>query len=341
MTEPGGDLAAMLSCLGLGACGGGVPVHGVAFVDATRSPPVMYAAVRAQLVRTSVVFAGLLEDVPAVGGDTADGPLFVVCAPGSEPSGLRRLPLPAPAGFHRLLPYLSTGDEAKLRALGAQPAPLSPDDACAALANASFLGVDAAAVMLLLTEVLAPLWPDLAGAANFRPELVSPDVLAPLLRVLEERFFASPSAMAQAVLTWAHRGGWGAEQGAALRKLLDDTVGPVADRSSDYALAVAQTPVSSELLDAALPAAEARKRMLDLAARLQVAEQRVQELTPVWCKKCQRNVPSVDYYGSENMCGRREHTGSYLVGRGWTCCNTLHKFTSGCGEKTFHRHTDP
>ena len=347
MADPGGgDLAAVLSCFAQGAQGGDARGHiSVVFVDSTRSPPAVYAAGREQLACTSVFFAGLFEDVPAQGGDgarsdaNATGP-FAVCAAGAEPSGLRRLPLPAPAAFHSLLPYLNTGDEAKLRALGAQPAPLSCDDACAVLANASFLGLPAPAVDCIMADVLAPRWPDLAEAANFRPELVSQDALSLLMRVLAERGAASDLSKAQGVLKWAHRGGWGAEQSAQLRQLLD-AVGPTAALSTDDGLALAKTPVSNELLDVALPAAELRQRMLQLGTMLRYAAFRVKELTPVWCVHCQREVPLKEYESKEPKCRRRVHVGKYRVNRGWSCCNTLHKFTVGCSPERFYLHTAP
>ena len=75
-----------------------------------------HSSYRRVVACTSVYFAGLFEDVDAQGGNgarsDATGP-FAVCAAGSEPSGLRRLPVPVPAAFHSLLPYLNTGDEAR------------------------------------------------------------------------------------------------------------------------------------------------------------------------------------------------------------------------------------
>jgi hypothetical protein len=344
---PGADLAAVLAGLALAALPADARRDGadVVFVDSTRAPLAVHAADRARLARASVFFAGLFA--AADGGDACEAPgaaavaVFAVGQAGGtqDTPGLRRLPLPAPGAFHHLLPYLDSGELAALRALAALG--LSCDDYCALLANASFLGVGAAAIDVLVADLLAPLWPRLADAAGFRPDTVSPDALELLLRELARRDAVDGLAAAQTVLRWAHRGGWGGAQSALLRQLLD-TVAPLASLSAEAMCALAQTAVSRELLDVALPAAAAREHMAALAAQLASARSRIVELTPVWCSNCQRHVRAEEYACREaRMCDRPgHHTGTYQNSYGWSCCGERKKRAPGCGSGYYH-HFDP
>ena len=94
---------------------------------------------------------------------------------------------------------------------------------------------------------LAPLWPKLADAAAFRPDVVSPDALEALLHALAKRGAVDGLMAAQTVLRWAHRGGWGAPQSARLNQLLD-AVAPratLADSASSVSVRSLSTSATS------------------------------------------------------------------------------------------------
>jgi hypothetical protein len=211
------------------------------------------------------------------------------------------------------------------------------------LANALFLGVPAAATDVILESWLAPLWPKLADAAAFRPDVVSPDALEALLHVLAKRGALDGLTAAQTVLRWAHRGGWGAPQSARLNQLLD-AVAPRATLSAEAACALAQTAVSRQLLDVAVPADAARGHMVVLATQLVSARTRIEQLTLVLCPHCNRHVRREEYASQELLCDRHKdqgvHRGVYSNGYGWSCCGERKKRTPGC-YAGYYKHTDP
>ena len=273
-----GGVAAVLASLALqGACAPRDGSH-VIFVDLTRLPLAVYAASRARMASTSDFFAGLFGEHG--GGDA----VYAVCAQGAEPAGMCRLPLPVPAAFQWLVPYLdSASDRELLGALGRNPYQLDCNDACAVLSNALFLGVADTAVRAIILRVIVPgdfrddtpPAEELAFADNFRPDRLSPEAMESTLRTLRDEGLADPLSLAAAVLRWADRGGWGAEQSARLRQLLD-ALAPLEELSADDFYMLADTHVSSEVLDAAIPASLTRKRMLalqdDFVRKLEEAE---------------------------------------------------------------------
>jgi len=348
------DLAALLASLALAAQPAGAQgrVADVVLIDNTRVPMAVHAASGANLAAASVFFAGLLADGNAPGSAPA---VFVVSAAGCEPSaGVSRLPLPAPAAFHHLLPFL---DSAGLNA-GALKAlrTLNCDDACAVFANASFLGVGAGALDVLIV-MLSRLWPSLIDAPGFSPDFVSPDALQHLLRVvfagsIDTRAlltgeFSSANAVSatQAVLRWAQRGGWGAAQSDRLRQLLR-AVGPAPTSAEGLAQVVQTVGVSDALLDVVAPAPAARKHMatlhrdlLSTRQNLSLVCERLEACSVVHCVNCDRDVLATEMQSEGALCDRNEHTGEYSNGYGWSCCREKKKRVPPCGT-VYRRHGD-
>lgn len=248
------------------------------FVDLTRLPFASYVASRSRLASNSVFFAGLLGDEAAMGAPAA----YAVCAEGAEPCGLRRLPLSVPAAFQWLLPFLDSGDLGFLRALRKQ---LNCNDACGLLGCALFLGLSTSAIDVIITEVLVP--PDhgdfdfrlsLACAENFRPDILPPEAMESVLAAFEEREFATPCELAEAVLRWAHRGGWGVAQSARLQQLLD-AVAPPAKLSAETFCTLAKMDALRELLVIAFPSLTC-KHLLNFQKELHSARGRIADLEP-------------------------------------------------------------
>jgi hypothetical protein len=252
----------------------------IVFWDSACKPAAVYGADRERLAHTSIFFAGLFE--PDAGNLSNRPTAFAVCAAGREQRGMRRLPLPVPSAYHYLVPYLDSGSLTLLRALGTRFNALGCDDACAVFANACFLGVSEAAEDVILTDVLAQLWPTLASSDRMCPDFVSAGALEKLLRLLAVRGWASKLQAARTVLMWAHRGGWGAPQSAQLQLVLDK-VAPLSDWSSEDICTLTQT-APREMLDvalAALPAEALRKHLTAMAVMLANANRRNQALLPV------------------------------------------------------------